>query len=59
MSRAPGGSRSGRRSTPTVHVEDADEAYERAIAAGAEAINPPTTIMEGVRTAMVRAKEGC
>ena len=45
-------------STPTVHVEDADAAYQAALAAGAESVNPPTTVMEGVRTAMVRAPGG-
>jgi hypothetical protein len=45
-------------STPTVHVEDADAAYEAALAAGAESVSPPTTVMEGVRTAMVKAPGG-
>jgi predicted enzyme related to lactoylglutathione lyase len=45
-------------STPTVHVEDTDAAYEAAIEAGAESVNPPTTVMEGVRTALVRAPGG-
>lgn len=45
-------------STPTVHVEDADAAYQAALDAGAESVNPPTTVMEGVRTAMVRAPGG-
>ncbi len=45
-------------STPTVHVEDTDEAYEAALAAGAESVDPPTTMMEGVRIAMVRAPGG-
>ncbi len=45
-------------STPTVHVEDTDDAYETALAAGAEPVNPPTTVMEGVRVAMVRAPGG-
>jgi predicted enzyme related to lactoylglutathione lyase len=45
-------------STPTVHVEDADAAYEAALLAGAESVNPPTTVMEGVRTAMVKAPGG-
>lgn len=43
---------------PTVHVEDTDETYEAALAAGAESVNPPETIMEGVRIAMVRAPGG-
>jgi predicted enzyme related to lactoylglutathione lyase len=45
-------------STPTVHVEDADASYQAALAAGAHPVSPPTTIMEGVRTAMVRAPGG-
>lgn len=45
-------------STPTVHVEDADAAYEAALGAGAESISPPTTVMEGVRIAMVKAPGG-
>ncbi|HEU4915081.1 MAG TPA: VOC family protein [Acidimicrobiia bacterium] len=45
-------------STPTVHVEDADASFEAALAAGAESVTPPTTVMEGVRTAMVRAPGG-
>jgi predicted enzyme related to lactoylglutathione lyase len=45
-------------STPTVHVENTDEAYDAALAAGAESVDPPTTIMEGVRIAMVRAPGG-
>ena len=42
-------------STPTVHVEDTQAAYDAALAAGAESVNPPETVMEGVRIAMVRA----
>jgi uncharacterized protein len=45
-------------STPTVHVENADAAYDAALAAGAESVNPPETVMEGVRIAMVRAPGG-
>ena len=45
-------------STPSVHVEDTDMAYEAALAAGAESVDLPTTIMEGVRVAMVRAPGG-
>lgn len=45
-------------STPTVHVEDTDQAYEAALAAGAESIDPPTDVMEGVRVAMVKAPGG-
>lgn len=45
-------------STPTVHVEDTDKVYEAALAAGAESVDPPTNVMEGVRVAMVRAPGG-
>lgn len=45
-------------STPTVHVEDTQAAYDAAIAAGAEPISPPTKVMEGVCIAMVRAPGG-
>lgn len=45
-------------STPTVHVKDTDKAYEAALGAGAESIEPPMNIMEGVRVAMVRAPGG-
>jgi len=45
-------------STPTVHVEDTQSAYDAALAAGAESISSPTKIMEGVCTAMVRAPGG-
>jgi predicted enzyme related to lactoylglutathione lyase len=45
-------------SVPTVHVEDTEAAYESALAAGAESVNPPTKVMEGVCTAMVRAPGG-
>ena len=45
-------------STPTVHVEDTQTAYDAALAAGAESVNPPETAMEGVRIAMVRAPGG-
>ena len=45
-------------STPTVHVEDTQAAYDAALAAGAESVNPPETVMEGVRIAMVRAPGG-
>lgn len=45
-------------STPTVHVEDTQAAYDTALAAGAEPVSPPTKIMDGVRTAMVRAPGG-
>jgi uncharacterized protein len=45
-------------STPTVHVEDTQAAYDAAMSAGAESVNPPETVMEGVRIAMVRAPGG-
>ena len=45
-------------STPTVHVEDTQAAYDKALSAGAESVNPPTKVMEGVCTAMVRAPGG-
>jgi predicted enzyme related to lactoylglutathione lyase len=45
-------------STPTVHVADTQAAYDAAIAAGAESVTPPTTVMEGVRIALVRAPGG-
>lgn len=45
-------------STPTVHVENTDVAYEAALAAGAEPVDPPTSVMAGVRVAMVRAPGG-
>lgn len=43
---------------PFVHVPDAQAAFDRAIDAGAEAIAPPTRVMEGVTTAIVRAPGG-
>lgn len=45
-------------STPFVHVEDAHAAFDSAIEAGAEVIAPPTRVMEGVTTAIVRAPGG-
>lgn len=45
-------------STPTVHVEDTKAAYDSALAAGAEPVNPPVRVMGGVCTAMVRAPGG-
>jgi len=39
------------RSTPTVHVENTQETYDAALAAGAESVSPPTKVMEGVCTA--------
>jgi uncharacterized protein len=45
-------------STPTVHVEDTQAAFDAALSAGAEPVSPPETVMEGVRIAMVRAPGG-
>lgn len=45
-------------SIPYVHVEDCQAAYDRAVGAGAEAMVPPTFVMEGVTTAIVRAPGG-
>ena len=53
---APPGEAPG--STPTVHVEDVQVAYDTALAAGAESVNPPTRVMDGVCVALVRAPGG-
>lgn len=45
-------------STPTVHVRDTQDAYDRALAAGADGIRPPEVIMPGVCIALVRAPGG-
>lgn len=45
-------------STPTVHVENTQIAYEAALAAGAETIAPPHKVMDGVCIALVRAPGG-
>lgn len=45
-------------SIPFVHVEDCQAAFDRAIEAGAEEMVPPTRVMDGVTTAMVRAPGG-
>ena len=45
-------------STPTVHVENTQDAYDAALAAGAESVRPPTKVMEGVCIALVRAPGG-
>jgi predicted enzyme related to lactoylglutathione lyase len=45
-------------STPTVHVENTQSAYDAALRAGAESVSPPTRVMEGVSVAMVRAPGG-
>lgn len=43
---------------PTVHVQDTDEAYHAALAAGAESVGEPHDLMPGVRIALVRAPGG-
>jgi len=45
-------------STPTVHVDDTDEAYRTALASGAESVAEPHDVMPGVRIALVRAPGG-
>ena len=45
-------------STPTVHVENTQAAYDAALRAGAESVSPPTQVMVGVCIAMVRAPGG-
>ena len=45
-------------STPFIHVQDAQQAFDGAIDAGAEPILAPTRVMEGVTTAIVRAPGG-
>lgn len=45
-------------STPTVHVDDTDQAYQAALAAGAESVAVPDDVMPGVRIALVRAPGG-
>ncbi len=45
-------------STPTVHVENTQAAYDAALAAGAQSVRSPTKIMEGVCTALVLAPGG-
>ncbi len=51
LSEAPG-------STFSVHVEDTRAAFEKALHEGAEAMLPPTRVMEGVTIAVVRAPGG-
>lgn len=48
----------GPASTPSVHVEDTDASYAAALAAGAESVAAPETVMPGVRIALVRAPGG-
>ena len=45
-------------STPFVHVKDAKAAFDLAIREGAEQIQAPTRVMEGVTIAVVRAPGG-
>jgi predicted enzyme related to lactoylglutathione lyase len=45
-------------SIPYLHVKDCQQAFDKAIAAGAEEMVPPTKVMEGVVTAIVRAPGG-
>ncbi|HEU4563511.1 MAG TPA: VOC family protein [Gemmatimonadaceae bacterium] len=45
-------------STPFVHVEDANAAFAAALREGAQALQPPTRVMEGVTIALVRAPGG-
>ena len=44
--------------TPTVHVENTREAFEKALREGAEQVTAPTTVMAGVTVATVRAPGG-
>lgn len=44
--------------TSSVHVQDTDASYAAALAAGAESVAAPETIMPGVRVALVRAPGG-
>lgn len=45
-------------SIPYVHVEDANASFDAAVREGAEALMPPTRVMQGVTIAMVRAPGG-
>lgn len=45
-------------SVPYVHVVDTQAAFDKALREGAEAVTPPTRVMEGVSTALVRAPGG-
>jgi hypothetical protein len=45
-------------SVPFVHVADATVAFEAALREGAEEIQPPTRVMQGVTVAIVRAPGG-
>ena len=41
-----------------MHVRDTQAAFDAALAAGAVEVRPPTKVMEGVCTALVRAPGG-
>jgi hypothetical protein len=45
-------------STFSVHVADTQAAFDKALREGAEAVLPPTRVMEGVTIAVVRAPGG-
>ena len=45
-------------SVPVVHVANTRESFEAALREGADEIQPPTRVMEGVTVAMVRAPGG-
>ena len=45
-------------SVPFVHVADAQESYDAALREGAESIQAPARVMEGVTIAIVRAPGG-
>jgi predicted enzyme related to lactoylglutathione lyase len=45
-------------SLPYVHVPDTAAAFEKALREGAEAMMPPSRVMEGVTVAIVRAPGG-
>ncbi|HEY3200640.1 MAG TPA: hypothetical protein VGK55_08845, partial [Actinomycetes bacterium] len=45
-------------SVPFIHVDDAQAAFTKAIGAGAEEIQPPERVTEGVTVALVRAPGG-
>ena len=45
-------------SLPYIHVADAKAAYERALKEGAESVQPPERVTDGVTIAVVRAPGG-
>jgi uncharacterized protein len=45
-------------SVPFIHVDDAQAAFTKAMAAGAEEIQPPERVADGVTVALVRAPGG-